>query len=185
MAIMKESTYHHRDILKIFPDLSPRSLVSWAEKDILIPSIEDARGRGTVRRYSFDNIIQAGIIRELMALGVTFRIIKNFFTGELKKEIKKLDYDCVMMFQWKLSKAENHDNADQFKILRHPDVRIIPTKEFENFKANEIFCLIGSERDTGRSIPMDEDLSMLSTLVVNISRIQRYVVTELTSREKV
>ncbi len=180
---MKDSTYQHKDIIKIFPDLSPRSLVSWAEKEILIPGVEDARGRGTVRRYSFDNVIQAGIIRELMALGVTFRIIKNFLGEKLRKRIKKLDYECVLLIQWKIFKADNV--ADEFKVVRHPDVIVISIKDFNDLKANDIFSLIyiGEEGGTERVTPMDENPSIQSALTVNISRIHKYVVRELRGHE--
>ncbi len=83
---MESSVYQHKDILRIFPDLSARSLVSWTEKGLLVPFHGDARGRGTIRRYSFDNLIQAGVIRELMALGVTFRDIKEFFQTPGRKK---------------------------------------------------------------------------------------------------
>jgi len=177
--MMKNYSYQHKDIIKIFPDLSPRSLVSWAEKEILIPGVEDARGRGTVRRYSFENVVQAGIIRELMALGVTFRIIKNFLGKQLRKRIKKLDYECILLIQWKIFKADNV--ADEFKIVRHPDVRVISIKDFNDLKANDVFSFIHISEEGGaeRAIAMDENLSIQSALTVNISRIHKYIVREL------
>lgn len=181
---MGDITYQHKDIIRVFPDLSPRSLVSWSEKGILIPGVEDARGRGTVRRYSFDNVVQAGIIRELMALGVTFRIIKNFLGEESRKEIIELNYECVLLIQWKVYKVDNV--PDEFKVARHPDVRVISIKDFNDLKASAIFSLIliGEKRGTKRAIPVDENPSIQSALTVNISRIHKYVVRELKSQER-
>ena len=97
---MLNDTYRHKDIMNVYPDLSGRSLVSWSEKGILnLPPERDAVGRGSVRRYTFDEVIQAGVIRELMGHGLTFRVIKNYFHQAWRDLIEQLNYNCVFILQ--------------------------------------------------------------------------------------
>ena len=67
--------YEHRNVLKIFPDLKTRTLISWSEKGLFKPEVE-ARGPGTRRGYSKKNLIQIGVIRELVSYGLRHAIIK-------------------------------------------------------------------------------------------------------------
>ena len=35
-----QSEYYHKDILRVFPDLDPRTIISWVEKGIITPLSE-------------------------------------------------------------------------------------------------------------------------------------------------
>lgn len=51
--------------------LSPRLVQYYSERGILIPGVESGEGRGKVRRYSKQNVVEAGIIKHLADYGMT------------------------------------------------------------------------------------------------------------------
>src|SRR6266699_2745220 len=44
---------------------SVRQIAYWAKQGIIIPSVQHARGSGTRRRYSFDDLLQLRFVRQL------------------------------------------------------------------------------------------------------------------------
>jgi DNA-binding transcriptional MerR regulator len=185
---MKDTSYQHKDIITIFPDLSPRSLVSWAEKEILIPEHSDARGRGTVRKYSFDNVLQAGIIRELMSLGLTFRDIKTFVTDHWKKEMKKFEYGCVLIVQrhmFGVDLGKMPDKRSSAFVLKHRfDVRVFSIGEFEDYGTDIIFGTSTYTKNNRKLVPIGKSSTISSVLVVNVEKIYHHVINELKRSKK-
>ena len=182
---MKNDLYQHKDILEIFPDLSSRSLVSWTEKELLKPDYGDARGRGTVRKYSFDNIIQAGIIRELMALGLTFREIRGFYSDHWKAEMKNLNYNCVFIWQRQMfiniggGKLDPDQKVNAKELYHSFHVRVFGMEEFKKYGMRTIFEMSAEDRATGKLVPVGPMPELSSILILNIARIYRYVINEL------
>jgi DNA-binding transcriptional MerR regulator len=165
---MKNGTYQHKDILKVFSDLSPRSLVSWTEKGLLTPDHGDATGRGTMRKYSFDNVIQAGVIRELMAYGLTFREI-ILVADHWKSEMKRFDYDCVLFFQRATFKSSD-------KRMPHRwDVGVVSKKKLDQYKASSIFETFVRDRNEKELEPSGPDVSYTGALFINVTRIYQLV----------
>jgi len=68
----------HKEVLKIFPWIKPRTLISWSERGLVTPELEDASGRGTKRKYSYKNLIEIGFVCELLEYGIPFSTIKEF-----------------------------------------------------------------------------------------------------------
>lgn len=166
---MKNKTYQHKDILRVYSDLSPRSLVSWTEKGLLTPDHGDATGRGTMRKYSFDNVVQAGVIRELMAFGLTFREI-ILVNDHWKSEMKKFDYDCVLFFQ----RATFKSLSD--KTMPHRfDVRVVSMKKLDQYKASTIFETFAQDENTKELVPIGTDVSFTGALFINVARIYQLV----------
>jgi DNA-binding transcriptional MerR regulator len=58
-----------------------RQLDYWARTDLVTPSIAEARGSGTQRRYSYTDLLELKVIKSLIDAGV-----------ELRKARKALDY---------------------------------------------------------------------------------------------
>src|ERR1700684_628815 len=50
-----------------------RQLDYWARTDLLRPSISDARGSGTHRIYSYTDLLQLKVIKQLLVAGVSLR----------------------------------------------------------------------------------------------------------------
>lgn len=87
--------YAHRDILKIFPDLKTRTLISWSEKGLFSPEI-DASGTGSRRLYSRKNLVEIGVIRELISYRFSHDIIRPLIE-ELNDQVKKYNFDMVIV----------------------------------------------------------------------------------------
>ncbi len=166
---MRKEIFHHKDILEVFSDLSPRSLVSWTEKGLLTPDHGDATGRGTMRKYSFDNVLQAGVIRELMKFGLTFREI-ILFDDHWKSEMKRFDYDCVLSFQRATFKSLTENT-----MPHRFDVRVVSRKKFEKYKATDIWAIFAYDRNTDELVPVAIDVSFTSALFINVTRIYQLV----------
>ena len=167
---MESKIYRHKDILIFFPDLSPRSLVSWAEKGLLIPDHGDAAGRGTMRQYSFDNVVQAGVIRELMAFGLTFRDI-ILVDNHWKSEMKRFNYDCVLSFQKATFRSKN---TMPYRL----DVRVDSMENFKKNKADVIWSA-SSYNTNGDLVQIGPDVSYTGALFINVTRIYQLIKTRL------
>jgi DNA-binding transcriptional MerR regulator len=50
-----------------------RQLDYWARTDLLKPSISEARGSGTQRRYSYDDLLQLKVIKRLLDAGISLQ----------------------------------------------------------------------------------------------------------------
>ena len=50
-----------------------RQLDSWARTDLIRPSIADARGSGTQRRYSYRDLVELKVIKGLLDAGVSLQ----------------------------------------------------------------------------------------------------------------
>src|SRR5438132_13377930 len=48
-----------------------RQLDYWARTDLLRPSISEARGSGTQRRYSYQDLLQLKVIKRLLDAGIS------------------------------------------------------------------------------------------------------------------
>jgi len=73
---MHQIQFTHKHIRKIFPWIKPRTLISWSERGIVIPEIEDAFGRGSKRVYSYGNLLEIAFADELMRYGIHFGMIQ-------------------------------------------------------------------------------------------------------------
>ena len=68
--MLPEPAFESRSVVKL-SGVSERELRHWADRGIVVPAIADAVGRPGVRRkYSFDNLVQAAIIKELLRQGI-------------------------------------------------------------------------------------------------------------------
>ena len=57
-----------------------RQIGYWAQQGIIVPSIQQARGSGTRRCYSFDDLLQLRIIRQLKKYGWSLQKIREAIT---------------------------------------------------------------------------------------------------------
>jgi DNA-binding transcriptional MerR regulator len=59
---------------------STRQIGYWARQEILVPSVQQAHGSGTRRRYSFDDLLQLRFIRQLTNHGWSLQKIREAIT---------------------------------------------------------------------------------------------------------
>jgi len=57
--------------------ISYRQLDYWARTDLVRPSIADANGSGSRRRYSYDDLVQLAVIRALLDAGVQLGTVRD------------------------------------------------------------------------------------------------------------
>ena len=68
--MLPELAFESRNVVSLV-GVSERELRHWADRGIVVPDIADAVGRPGVRRqYSFENLLQAAIIKELLRQGI-------------------------------------------------------------------------------------------------------------------
>ena len=66
-----EGIFESRDVVRLV-EVSERELRHWCDIKVLLPEIKNAVGRPGVRRqYSFENLLEAGIIKSLLGHGLT------------------------------------------------------------------------------------------------------------------
>src|SRR6266851_9475143 len=72
-------TYSTSDVARI-SGFSVRQIAYWAKQGIIVPSIQQAHGSGTRRRYSFDDLLQLRFVRQLMNHGWSLQKIREAIT---------------------------------------------------------------------------------------------------------
>jgi DNA-binding transcriptional MerR regulator len=55
----------------VIAGLTYRQLDYWARTELLVPSITNARGSGTQRRYSYHDVLELKVISELLTAGLS------------------------------------------------------------------------------------------------------------------
>lgn len=69
-------TYTTVEVAKI-SGFSIRQISYWAEQKNIVPSVEQAHGSGTRRRYSFNELLQLRFVRQLMKHGWSLQKIRE------------------------------------------------------------------------------------------------------------
>jgi DNA-binding transcriptional MerR regulator len=66
--------------IALLSGFSARQIGYWARQGILVPSVQQAHGSGTRRRYSFDDLLQLRFIRQLTSHGWSLQKIREAIT---------------------------------------------------------------------------------------------------------
>jgi len=157
MCIMnnKKIEFLHGDLKKIFPKIHPRTLIYWVERGLLQPAFEEASGRGSRRRFSFNNLIEIGFLGELLSHGITFSVIKRIVEStNYKMVFEKEEFDTVFWF-FKQSDTKSlitlqYDEAPIDGFIRQDlCFGTAPMKEFQKRGGNLLF--IGESEFVTRS----------------------------------
>jgi DNA-binding transcriptional MerR regulator len=56
-----------------------RQLDYWARTDLIRPSLADAKGSGTRRRYSYSNLLELKVIKRLLDAGIRLEQVREVF----------------------------------------------------------------------------------------------------------
>ena len=57
-----------------------RQLDYWARTDLVRPSVEDARGSGTRRQYSYRDLLELKVIKKLLDAGIKLETVREVFS---------------------------------------------------------------------------------------------------------
>jgi DNA-binding transcriptional MerR regulator len=68
----QEQGYRGPQVCKVV-GITYRQLDYWARTDLLRPSISEARGSGTQRRYSYQNLLELKVIKRLLDAGLSLQ----------------------------------------------------------------------------------------------------------------
>jgi DNA-binding transcriptional MerR regulator len=61
--------------------LPPRTVDYWARTGFIAPSIADATGRGSERKYAFDDLVALRVARGLRNAGISMQALRFIVTG--------------------------------------------------------------------------------------------------------
>ena len=73
---MAEEGFRGPHVCKIV-GITYRQLDYWARTDLIRPSIADARGSGTQRRYSYRDLVELKVIKSLLDAGVSLQLARK------------------------------------------------------------------------------------------------------------
>src|SRR5918911_5273341 len=69
---MGEEGYRGPQVCKIV-GITYRQLDYWARTDLIRPSVADAKGSGTQRRYSYRDLVELKVIKSLLDAGISLQ----------------------------------------------------------------------------------------------------------------
>jgi len=114
---MVNRKYYHKDVLKIFPDIKPRSLIHWAEIGLITPS-EEPGNRGGKRGYSYSNLITIGLIRQLLMHGLDIREARDIILHEeVQDKLKIGNYEWLFHIELGLLLAIDRKDGKPFDLI--------------------------------------------------------------------
>ena len=74
--MVSEEGFRVPDVCRIV-GISYRQLDYWARTELVTPSIRDARGSGTQRLYSFQDLVSLKVIKKLLDTGVSLQRVRK------------------------------------------------------------------------------------------------------------
>ena len=69
--------------------VSQRCLDYWAERGIVTPSVREATGKGSERRYGFDDLVKLALVKRLREAGLSLQKIRKGLQVMLQRWPKK------------------------------------------------------------------------------------------------
>lgn len=155
---MMHNEFGHKEVRQIYPWTKDRTLISWSERGLIEPAT-GASGRGSARGYSYTNLIQIGIIDQLLQYGIPFAIIAAIMKGTSVKEmIEKKDFNRVIWSDRQIVSFETQmDKGPAF-------VGTVECVKIDDFLADGGQLLFGNERG-----------NVTSAVIVNVKSIKNFV----------
>lgn len=88
--------------------ISYRQLDYWARTDLVRPSIAEAAGSGSRRRYSYSDLVELTVVRSLLDLGVTLGVVRDVLPA-----MRKGDYVVIAGARLTVLGAAAGDRLDE------------------------------------------------------------------------
>jgi DNA-binding transcriptional MerR regulator len=154
--------FTHKEIKKIFPWVKTRTLISWSERGLVEPKFGDAEGRGSKRRYSYENLLEIAFADELLNRGITFSAIWTMMS-EFQNILRRKDFINYLFI------------ADQLIQYSPPPIGLeryilsgaVSIEKFNNKKIGDIFPAKAGKRLT------------TSVIIVSLQRIKEFIDAQL------
>lgn len=166
-------TIQHKDVIKIFPGVSPRTLINWSEKGLFEPAVQPD-GTGSRREYSVYNLVEIGIILELRSFGLsTHAIFMNL--QKMQGEIQEAEiFDYIMIIRARrpyIDPLEPPNNGDEMHEVK--ETILLRKSELNGARATNIMVPYPSKSEPTKGF------NAFSALVVDIEAIYEYVCSQL------
>lgn len=177
--IMNEQ-FNHGDILRIYPWIKPRTLIYWSERGLIQPDFSDASGRGSSRLYSYTNVIEIGIVSELLVNGIPFKRIKEIMTSSAIQEMKETKYFDIVIYTdhrmfnncAKKPSADRRSAPETSGTIAHPYYAICTNMTI--FSTADSFLQNGGHRLIGVG-----NENVTSAVIINVKGIKIYVEAQI------
>jgi len=162
--VLTMNLYGHHQVIDIFPDLKARTLISWSEKGLFTPEV-NASGTGSRRLYSAKNLVEIGVIRELVSYRIPHDFIRSVMERLRKTRLSEKDgFDVVIT----LSRQLLGGGKDDIGFLL--DVRVGKRSNFRKEAGELVFGERWPSKQTFQRTP-----STASAVVVSLADIWEFV----------
>lgn len=109
---MDEREFQHRDVLRVFPDIKPRSVIHWSEIGLMSSLLQDASGLGTKRLYSFRNLVEIAILRELSVNQLPTRLMRMVMrASRVQEALDQQRWDSIILIKQDVIRIEETGRA--------------------------------------------------------------------------
>jgi DNA-binding transcriptional MerR regulator len=134
--VMGERLYTQGEVNGIYEHIPSRTLRFWVESGLVEWADEHEDRRGRHRQYSFDNLLQLGLVEELMSLNLTVKTVKNFMLIFHGKRLQGWESYTLILNKVKPRKKEEYELVDEegrtnyiaYKVPGWHSASVIPTE---------------------------------------------------------
>jgi DNA-binding transcriptional MerR regulator len=99
------------------------SIDYWARTKLVVPSLAEAKGTGTDRRYCFSDLVALRLVKELREAGVSTQSLREVV--KRVREVRNPLSECRLLTIGSTVVWIKADD-DVIDVLRHPDQRLFP-----------------------------------------------------------
>ncbi len=173
----QDREFVHKEVLKIFPWIKPRTLISWSERGLIQPEFEEASGRGTRRRYSFQNVIEIGFVDELLQYAMPFHTIKRIIEAAgLSQQLREKGFDTVFWARREIPVMPPVKGVSSHESRMGVTYRWMTSLEtLEEFQDSTDKKLLGLESHSVKPDGPFSRTEVVSCIVVNIQNVKNFV----------
>jgi len=159
--------YSHNQVLKIFPDIDPGLLKTWATLGLITPDLK-SKGLGIFKKYSTNNLIEIGAARELSAFGVKQAVIEPIIQSLREHLVESQDYDLVIVCRRQYMPAHGKATGLVTEILKGKKSHFRYESDYMLFNETQ------AGLNTGTVAPLST-----SALIISVADIWEYIMRHL------
>jgi hypothetical protein len=120
-----EEFFTLKDVLRVYPGLSYRSVQTWVKRGVILPMIPP-KGQGAASRFNYLNLIEIGLVAQLGVFGYD----THFLLAKFMKAMKSGKYDWIdshnydWLFVIRSFKFINPSIMGRWEIMRPADFQM-------------------------------------------------------------
>lgn len=162
--------YTNKEVVQIIPELKPRTLIDWSEAKMFEPE-QDADGIGSRRLYSFKNLVEIGVLRELISYRISRDMARTIMAAlDERLSSDKDNYDFVIAVR---QQPVSLDKGFGSVISVHIGSRSDFGKDAARLVFNEIRTVVDGVENVQRGLHIG------SAIIVSVSDIHEFIVSRL------